>query len=174
LRENSRIFNCTEGGAKINGMLQISFSHFYENYVKKSETLIGTEYNNNNILRNRKKYYDLLKSELNEYQKLKKEYKLALNILEIVKLKKEFSVNNLSKLEDIDSRIKKFINNVILQKIADPIVLDIMKKYEPKLNESINESFNRVYQQNKAIYEGLMNVTEQSEAFIKEAMDKYC
>lgn len=57
-----------------------------------------------------------------------------------------------------------------MERINDPITLDVMTKYEAQGEETPEETYARVFQQNKELYERLCKATEQSIQYTQDAI----
>lgn len=164
------IFNCTEGGAKIIGMNQLSFAEFSSKYIpsdsrkkirKPFEKKCNVSFLTNVYIKEIKRYKDLLI-----------DLKSVLFILNIVKKQGHFSKENIGKLDRIDKNIKKKQNQVLMKSILDPIVMDVMLKYQSKCIETEKEKFDRVLSQNEELYTRLFLVTEQSKHLTEEVLNE--
>lgn len=169
IKHSAAIFNCTEGGVRINGFEQISFANFIEHYVEA-----------NNIVKVTSKYYssndrlhDLMKmltDEIKKYEQLECLWSEAIIALKLDKNKLAFSNNTLKKLDKIDKKSKDILNKVLMSDIITPITMDVMRSFKEKENESLKEKFERCYNQNMLLYSQLLQATEKSKQFTLEAI----
>lgn len=162
-----RLFNSTEGGAKIYGIRQISFIDFCEHYCKKNveKKLIEKV--------DRKK---ISKDEL--IQKLQLEIETYSNMILYLTDNKTIVLNNKSKtlfsnskLKKMDKNDKKFeeaVYTTALRMSLDPINLEVLKNFKPKLNETPVEQYNRVKEQNLFFYTRMIQAIENISFYTKE------
>ncbi|WPK12409.1 6-hydroxymethylpterin diphosphokinase MptE-like protein [Lysinibacillus louembei] len=168
---NNEIYNCTEGGVKISGMNQIPFDEFCLN---NSRTLDKSEKNiiiNKNNLIGLSMLINVMGKELRMYKEMKADIKIAIKEVESTKKTAAFSPKNLNTLEKVDKKLKRNFEKVILERIADPLIIDVMRNFMPSENETKLEAYERVYKQNLAIYTGLLYVIHQTEAYIEEILE---
>jgi len=164
------IYNCTEGGAKIIGMNQLSFDEFCSKYVpasiKKKIIMPLEKQSDLNFLVN------VYTKEIKRYKDMLIDLKTAIRYVDTVKKQGFFSQETLGKLDKIDKRIKVKQNFLLMKTIAEPIVMDIMLKYQSKSNETEKDIFERVLSQNEELYSRLLSITEQSKSFTEEALEE--
>lgn len=165
LKNNHEIYNCTEGGIKIEGIPQMPFDEFCRKNVNsniiKKVTISGNEIDSSKMI-------NFFKSEIDNYEKLKKNLKEAQSTLLTVKSQKVFSKGLLKKLDKVDESIKKIYPNVLMDRIVDPIMMDVMRIYNEGINETSAESFNRVYNQNVELYSRLLDAVRKSKQITEE------
>ncbi|MGE7690589.1 motility associated factor glycosyltransferase family protein [Lysinibacillus sp. NPDC097214] len=173
MQHDSPIYNCTEGGAKIEGMDQLSFVDFCEAYVyqqcrEKKEIVEENNY--------RKINTSIFISKMNElisiYNHLIKQLELALKLLNQNKSLGTFNKSTLSELSKIDKNLEKKLKQVSLNYLTDPITLDILRNYEPKLNEGSIETYTRVYNQSKELYSRLLEAVKKTKQYTLDTIDK--
>ncbi|MFJ3388320.1 motility associated factor glycosyltransferase family protein [Lysinibacillus sp. NPDC086135] len=162
------IFNCTEGGIKIENIQQQPFEYFCQQYVNPDVKvkLYNTMENEKDIA----VYIRTVRDEIKVYKKIIVELKLALHALKKNTLTTEFAPNILKTLDDVDRKVEKLMGKVVMERINDPITLDVMTKYEAQGEETPEETYERVFQQNKELYERLCKATEQSIQYTQDAI----
>lgn len=167
---NNTVYNCTEGGVKINGMKQMPFNDFCRTYIQhldSAETDIPLK--NNSV--KKETFIGIMQKELQIYKEMKSNIKIAIKEVEATKNIETFTPKTLKVLEKIDNKLKKNFNKAILERIADPIILDVLRNFNPVKNENQLQMYERIYSQNMAIYSGLLYAVEQTELFVKEAIE---
>lgn len=162
------IFNCTEGGLKINNIQQIAFDEFCHMYVDSSKKV--KLFKSMNKEKDIDVYLRVAKEEVRTYKKILVELKSALLALKKNNLTTEFDPSILKKLDDADLKVEKLMKNVVMERINDPITLEVMTKFEPLKEETPEEKYERVYLQNVVLYERLCNATEQSIQYTQDAI----
>lgn len=162
------IFNCTEGGLKIKLMNQISFSKFCEKYVDSNEKVIM--YKNKTFNPDYAKVAVNFRREMGVYKSIIVEIKLALQALKRNTLKTEFSPSILKTLDSVDEKIAKLMKKAVMERINDPITIDVMTKYEAPISETDEERYIRVYNQNLELYERLLAAAEQTIQYTKDVL----
>lgn len=161
------IYNCTEGGVKIKGVEQVTFKEFCEKFAirpveldkqskfeeKKWETIrLGLE--------EEVKVYQTINNRLKEViLKLKKDW-----------LKKFFSPQTIKVLNSIDKLLREKLANLMFERIADPLIADVLRNYKGKKNEEEEEKFNRVYNQNLELYCRLQEAVSKTKIYTEEAI----
>lgn len=171
MQHSAPIYNCTEGGGKIEGMLQLPFSLFCREYIPK--------FGNKNVLNNAPKndcsiqlFLDKMLEDVNIYTKLVKKIKIGLFKLERNKSNTRFDKEVLIELDKIDKLIKKYKCSTAMNHIFDPITMDVLRNYEPVPNESAEEIYKRVYNQNKELYSRLLEAVEMSRTYTLDTITK--
>jgi len=166
--ENVRLFNCTEGGVKIEGLQQCAFNHFVSNFV---DTQLEVKKINVSIKNNgNEQFIKQMQEELKIYQKIKQKYVEALRLLKSNSSTTQFSQNVLSKLDSIDGEVIKLKQKVILERIDDPISLFVMNKFKPNSKETAEEIYQRVYKQNLTLYKFSLEALEKTITYTKEVI----
>lgn len=169
INHSASIFNCTEGGVRINGFEQISFKNFIENYVKENDVVkVTSEYSSSND-----RLHGLMKmltDEIKKYEQLESLWSDAIIALKLDKNKLTFSNDTLKKLDKIDNKSKDIINKVLMSDIITPITMDVMRSFKEKENETQKEKFSRSYNQNMLLYSQLLKATKKSKQFTLEAI----
>lgn len=142
-------FNCTEGGAQINGFEQIPFLTFIKQY---------TSNNKKEIMSHKKKeqanfdVITLLKSEMHQYNQIIELCEKALKVLYSNKSTTQFSPEVLKKLDKYDKKFRKLVNGLPVESITVPVSMNVLRNYLPKVNETSEEAYNRVSKQNEELY----------------------
>ncbi|ETT87871.1 6-hydroxymethylpterin diphosphokinase MptE-like protein [Viridibacillus sp. FSL R5-0477] len=173
INKKGRFFNCTEGGVKIKGFTQISFSDFGEfidlseeknlNLVQKANTKTINDWEN---------LCFRIQSEIQIYNEIEKLLNKGLVYLEGSLVKEKFTSNVLKGLEQVDKKIKKLFKTVSMNSILDPIIIDIINNYPSIKGETEQENYMRVYNQNSSLYKGLLNAIKLSKIYTKDLLEK--
>lgn len=167
-KDCNKIFNCTEGGLRIGDIPQITFRNYCNRYLVNTKEV--------------KKKYDF--KPLQSIDKIRKGlhkeidiYNKVIGLLNnsLVELKKEeynnyFSENLLNKLEKVDEQLKKIQEETSINYILEPILLDVMIKYEEKSNETYNEKFRRSFNQNMELYTESMKAIIATKKYIENML----
>lgn len=166
------VYNCTEGGAKINGFDQVSFDAFISMHVSENQLVNKVEINNTiEKLKELKKLEQYL---LDENLILKKLEKLCIDTIAIIKStssKFEFNKATLNKMDKNDNKIREYFKQVRMQRIFEPLVIDILRNYKNKENETPKESFQRVYNQNNELYTRLLDTIKKAKNYNIETIE---
>lgn len=172
LQNQHIIYNCTEGGVKINGLPQLDFTTFCKNYMYNSINVPKLKFDNE-INNNRSIYKEFMNQEIEVYLKIKKLLVEAIYLLKEERNNTVFSASTLKKLDKIDSKLKEYYPQVIMERIIDPITMDVVRMTldNEKLEE--NEKFNQVYKQNMYLYENILEATEKSLKYTRVALDEF-
>jgi hypothetical protein len=179
LRENGvdqKIFNCTEGGVKLEGFEQIPFKDFLEKYCTKDYSVeIKTFIPQKNIPSRKKweKFYFEVTQLLNQYKDVVKISEEALYVLNKVK-KNNYLFNNQlnNKIDEIDEKLKKILENELIFYILRPTIFKIQHSYLESENETEVEANKRIYNKSKILYDGIKTATQQGIFWIEELIRK--
>lgn len=164
------IYNCTEGGVNIDGFTNIPFKSFTEQFIKMNvECILSPKGKNNKINEN---IIDYLQNEIEAFTKAKRLIQNNLSLLVTNKSKTSFSSSTLKRMEKNDEEIESLLNETSFSVIADPIRLDVLKNYHPKTNESNEEAYSRVFNQNKELYNRMLHAIEITKDFTLQVIKK--
>ncbi|MFJ7663192.1 motility associated factor glycosyltransferase family protein [Lysinibacillus sp. NPDC097162] len=172
LSQSTMIFNCTEGGVKIERMQQMSFIAFCNKYVNRDVQLNKIQSKQKFNTYNNSKLIDILLQEVKIYDELIRSLKLSLKILERNKSNVLFDKNVLKELNKVD---KEFISKkdfTSINRIVDPITIDVLRKFQPISNENPEEKYRRVYNQNKELYSRLQEAIEKTKGYTLDVIEK--
>lgn len=164
----SSIFNCTEGGIKIKSMNQLSFSEFCEGFIDMNKEV--ERFNNTRPKENYSEITTNLRREISIYKSIIAEIKSALQALKRNKLKTEFTPEILKVLDLVDVKVSKLMKKAVMERINDPITIDVMTKYVAPNEETAEERYTRVFNQNLELYERLLAATEQTIKYTKDVI----
>ncbi|MFS0817757.1 6-hydroxymethylpterin diphosphokinase MptE-like protein [Lysinibacillus sp. 1P01SD] len=165
-----KIYNCTEGGLKINGMKQMPFLKFCDQFVKR-ENIVSLYETTNKQNGSYIHYRNVINKDISIYKEILVELKKGQTALKTNNSNHEFSQKTLTALDKVDSKVEKLKTKVPSEKIFDPITLDIMNFYEPKGKETREEMYSRVYRQNIDLYSKTIEAIEKTIDFAKEAKE---
>ncbi|TQR32306.1 DUF115 domain-containing protein [Lysinibacillus sphaericus] len=168
IEDPNTIFNCTEGGLKIMNIQQKSFEHFCLQFVNRNSEVKLYSVNENK--KDLAKYISTAREEIRIYKNIILELKLAQQALEKNTLTTEFAPSILKTLDDVDIKVAKLMKKVVMERINDPITLDVMTNYEAQGEETPEQKYQRVYEQNKELYDRLSKATEQSIQYTLDAI----
>ncbi|WP_332650962.1 motility associated factor glycosyltransferase family protein [Lysinibacillus sp. 54212] len=170
MKHSAPIFNCTEGGVKIEGMNQLPFSVFCDLYVNEDVNIKKSN-------QSKTKNFDLgdfvkkMQEEISIYNKIMGEIKIGLVKLDRNKSNTVFDKSVLRELDSIDKSIKKYKSKTAMNHIFDPITMDVLRNYEPVARESNAEVYQRVFNQNKELYSRLLEAFEFSKQYIENVIE---
>ena len=168
IKHSAPVFNCTEGGLKIQGYDQIPFTQFINEYVSKDEV--------QKVKPLKKEYITLAElgnifaKEIEAYEKLEKLCNEAIDVLKKDENKVVFSKNTLKILNKVDKKVKEHAKEVLIYDIITPITMDVMRYFKEKENETPKERFERTYNQNKVLYSRLLEAIKKTKIFTLEAV----
>lgn len=165
----SAIYNCTEGGVKINGFEQLSFEGFLKQYTREQDRVVEkdfscSEFGKKEILYKRFKSYRQKKLEL------QKNLKGTLILLKRENNARHFSDSLIAKLNKTDQQINEFFKKNSFSHILQPIISDTLSNYKSKSFETEQEKFNRVYNQTENLYINLISALEKISVYLDEAI----
>lgn len=166
------IYNCTEGGIDIEAIPKIPFAAFCEKYIEGKGTRVFSDNTS------RKNSYDSilaknkLRKELQFYEKVIKQLQFSLIILKRIKGNLFFDKKTLIELEKTDKMVVQLKESSAMHHILDPLILDIMSQFKPLKNETEEQEFNRVYQQNITLYKGLLEAIEYTKIYLNIILEE--
>lgn len=174
LIEKREIYNSTEGGIFIKGFQQIPFAEFCTKYVDKGFQKDFVQ--NMDSTQEEATYENFIlhmKRENQTYDKLKAILKESLRVLLQTQKELSFSPKVLKKLDKNDKQMENLFQQVSMYSIFMPITMDVMKKFSPNVNETNTEKFERVFLQNKTLYERLLQASNTSQQYTQNLLEKY-
>ena len=142
----SLMINCTEGGAKIKGYGQLSFSAFLENYAKSPVRKLTINHSNEGNDR------DFLEDEFKLYDKISH---LLKNGLKIIYREKGplFSNKGINEIQTIERKLNKLYEQACVDMLLEPIIRSAEHEFLPPVNEDKYEEFKRVKKYISTLYE---------------------
>lgn len=172
LHNQHKIYNCTEGGVKINGIPHLDFAAFCENYMYHTNNIPKLELKNE-IDDNDAIYKQFMSEEIEVYLKIKKLLIKAIQLLKEEKNNTVFSASTLKKLDKIDSKLKEYYPQVIMERIIDPITMDVMRMTIDNQQLETKEKFKQIHKQNMYLYENILEATEKSLKYTRVALGEF-
>lgn len=162
------LFNCTEGGAKINGYTHMSFKDFCEIYASKEEIKIL----NHDEINNHYNVSQSFQKELDLYNQLLEMLNNAIKILKNNKGSNQFDINTMKKLQKLEKKIQNIINKLTIEPLISPVVMHTLRNYLPKINETEKEAYLRTFAQMEDMYHSLREKTDVAKKVLKEIIEK--
>ncbi|SCY58186.1 motility associated factor glycosyltransferase family protein [Lysinibacillus fusiformis] len=160
------IFNSTEAGLNIDGIENLKFQHFIEQYIAESNE--EKELQLENYIRNE----NILQGLSNEIDNLN----IALRILNdsrtllfSTKSSTKFSVSVLKKLDNNDLKINEAIKDSLIN-ISAQIIMLKYNKIEDFTFLSEKEQYEAIYNKNMGIIEDLISLIQLCKNYMKEAI----
>lgn len=165
------IYNCTEGGIKIEGYTQLPFEEFCTqnalNLIQLAEPNLKEKDSYNYSV-------SQILSKLNEELKICKELQsICMKSLEVLysnSSNKEFLPRVLKKLDKNDKKIKMIIQKTALSITFQAIDLYVLKYFKAKQNETKEEQYTRVYSQSKTLYEKMSEATNRYLNYLQQTI----
>lgn len=167
------VYNCTEGGIKINGLPQMAFKEFVNEYVdvKKIKDLSILD-EDSAVTKTNEEIAKVLKEEQETLEELKKSLEEAVSALEKNNSKTQFKPQTLKKLNRLDKKIEHLSKDVQVHFLVSPITLEIEMKFLEQPNETPEEKYNRVFKQSETLYKKLLHAFDTSKVLASEVMEK--
>lgn len=172
LKENSTIYNCTEGGSKIVGMPQKAFQAFCQEFVDElpvREPFVDDQEKQTVTLPQLQQFFD---EELVVYRQIEHLLQKALDVLRENKSTFKFTNSTLNKLEKIDKKLIELYDKVLLDSVIYLIITETRKDYKKGKNETQEQLYERVSKQSKALYEKLLVVFQKARHYTREVVTK--
>lgn len=168
IQHPSPIFNCTEGGAKIEGMEQIPFTQFCDSFINEETNKLNSQ--SRPPIGDMDFFIDKMQAEIAIYNKIIGEIQIGLAKLNSNKSNIVFEKSVLRELDKIDKSIKKYKIRTAMNHIFDPITMDVLRNYQPIPNESDQATFERVFNQNKELYSRLLEAFKVSKQYVLDVI----
>lgn len=162
------VYNCTEGGVKIEGFQQIPFKQFCETYKSKEEVELiehPKQLAKFNII-------EQLECERKNYKELINILNEAIYVVTKAKRHNFFDSVSLKQLDRLDKKIKKITNEVLVDILIVPTVLRILRSYLPTVNETEQQKFDRTYTQMNDLYRSMKSAIERADNTLKNLIEK--
>jgi hypothetical protein len=172
--EPERVYNCTEGGIKLEGYQQISFQEFCDRYVdtNKSVSMFDTDSYPHKNIQEWKEFLIRIENEIKLHDKVKRLTEEAVLLLKRNVSDTAFDTKILKKLDKIDEQLKPIFDEGMMSLIAQPIVLDTFHNYLPKENETEKETYQRVYARSMDLYSRLQEAATESKSYFMQLKEK--
>lgn len=140
------IFNCTEGGAKINGYLQKSFQDFLDQYAVEEVTKVSI------TCLNSETQADLLKKDFEIYDRILNLLKKGLKVIE-KELGPVFSQDGINQIKKIERKLNALYLETCVDMLLEPIITFAEHEFLPPIDENKYEEFKRVKKYINVLYE---------------------
>ena len=163
----NKVYNCTEGGAKIALYEQIPFEQFLNQYCFSDVQRIVSKRNENFDV----DIDQILKKEFEGYHEIKKLLKEGIFITN-KEIGPMFNNGTLNKLSKIESKLKTLYKKFNLDSLLEPIIIKNEIKFLPQLNETAYTKFNRVKEYTITLYKDCLDRIENFEKKIITEMEK--
>lgn len=172
LHNQHKIYNCTEGGVKINGIPQLDFEAFCENYINHTNNI--PKFKLKNEVNDKDKIYkEFMSKEIEVYLKIKKLLVEAIHLLKEESNNTLFSASTLKKLDKIDFKLKEYYPQVIMERIIEPITMDVMRMDIDDKKIETKDKFKQIHKKNMFLYENVLEATEKSLKYTRVALDEF-
>jgi len=164
-----RIYNCTEGGVKLEGYQQIPFEQFCKRFVnpKKFPPSLTEDIFSNRTIEEWKEFFARVKNEIGKHDKIERLSQEAVLLLKQNRSKTHFDPKILRKLEKIDEKLKPLFEEGMMSLIVQPIINETFHNYLPKEKESKQEFYERVFVRSLNLYLRLKAATTESKIYFK-------
>lgn len=159
LLAHNRSYNCTEGGLNIESFQNIPFYEFLKTYAQKP---VGIQYSYPIVEKNSTYYRQQLLQDIQQYEGIIILFERALKVLKSNASKVSYEEKVLKKLEKIDSKITKEIQDTNLSYAFSTINLHVLRYFRSSKNASREEEFALSFKQSEYMYEEMLKVTRQT------------
>lgn len=164
---NREIFNCSEGGIRLNGFEQIPFEQFLKKYtiIDSSELVVsnGSEVN----MKQKIRMIEILQEEVQKYNKIKRLLIDNIKLINSNQSNKFFSNSILKKMDQNDIKIQDTLKETCIASIMDPINLEVIKNFKPRKIETPEQSYERIKLQNLTLYKKTITAVEKTQEFME-------
>lgn len=169
------IYNCTEGGVRIEGMEHITFKQFLsENChtpIPYSIKALLKEINYNRSQEDWEKFFDRIREEKFKNKKVMNICEKAVMILNKMDSEKPLfqpSINK--KLSKLDNQLTGLLENEFLLYLFGEVFKQVNNYYLEKENETEEEIHLRIYHKSVALYKGILDATQKAEKWYENLL----
>ena len=166
--ESHRSYNCTEGGLHINYFKNTPFKNFLEKYATSKCDINHAE---NKVENYSDEYVKNLKIDVEKMIKIKNLLKEARTILEKNDSQFEYKLITLQKLDAIDLKLQKHMENTTLFYAFNLVNLRLLKYFKTSEEMSKKDRFTISLKQNKYMYSEMLKVVENALILIRNELD---
>jgi hypothetical protein len=172
--DSERIFNSTEGGVKLKGFQQLSFSEFIDKYVDKNKKVTKVNLSEFPVrtLSEWKSFLVRINNEIFDHIKIIRLTQEAQRKLKNNSSNVQFDSSVLKDLEKIDKKLKKIFSKGLMSLIVQPIVIDTFNNYLPRENETEIEVYKRTYAHSNDLYSRLEIAAKESKVYLESLKEK--
>ncbi|MFJ7950806.1 motility associated factor glycosyltransferase family protein [Lysinibacillus sp. NPDC096418] len=133
--ERRNIWNCTEGGAKIQSISQLPFAEFIKQFL--NETVVKVEQVENKNLANN--LDEFLQKEIENYIKILKLLNKGIQVIE-KSVGQKLTKDELNRIGKIEKEVNSLYKKYCMETLLEPIFDRCSHEYLPKVNETELES----------------------------------
>lgn len=155
-------YNCTEGGAKINYISQLSFAKFIEQFINDEVEIIKIKETKKTLF---SKYKNFLEKSMQSLNKRKLALKKCINSIE-----QKTQTNQMLQVEL--NKCKKLIEELNLLGVVNLIEINMNKQFKPMIHESIEEQLHIANKKNEYMFKELLIIFEKTEDLFKKQLEK--
>ncbi|WP_102692928.1 motility associated factor glycosyltransferase family protein [Rummeliibacillus pycnus] len=170
LLKDREVFNCTEGGAKIEGMHQLSFKEFCETNCCHKVPLIDLPFKKNT---QSIAYLDYWENQLPLFDQTIKLLEDSLLVLKRDQYKQFFESKTIKQLDKNEELIEENISNLNLSRIMEKANLAVLTEFPAAADETKEQEFKRVYNQNEFLYTEFIDTLKVSKDIIQKFLKQY-
>lgn len=145
-------YNCTEGGIHIEAFQMMAFESFLKQYAVQPIQITNVNNEYEPLLQNTTILLGRLRRDIDTLEKLVQD---ALKLLHKVGELKTFPVPLVTKIDKIERKIKRQLDNIPMESLTSAITIEILQNYLPQENESNEQTFNRTFAQMNSLYSKL-------------------
>lgn len=165
MNTQSRTYNCTEGGMKIDSIQQETFAVFLDKFadkeLDKKYSYKLTHYKDN-------LYMNKLIEDERIHLKLISLFNKAIMELDRNSSEIQYDLDVLKNLEYIDQEIKVKLKDSNLNYAFSVVNLHVLRYFKVKQNATNKEKYQASYKQSKYMYEEMLKITKKSMEITKE------
>lgn len=167
--KNKEIFNCTEGGANIEGTSKIDFKTFLKKNAIKQKKQILFSVNEKNVTHS--SVIESFKKEIKEIEKVRKKSIENIELISLNKSKMYFSDKVLNKMNSNDIFIEKILNKSSLGISLEKVNMYVLKYFKEKKDESAEEKYMRIKNKNIILYREINNVVNEGKIILSNVIE---
>ncbi|CAN7201205.1 motility associated factor glycosyltransferase family protein [Rossellomorea sp. LjRoot5] len=176
LNHSREVYNCTEGGAFINGCVNTPFKSFINEFCKEkiSKEFLQLFSSENYIKTNEnwEKLYEIMNGEKEKCQQAQALCTVALDILlKLNPQKPIFNIKTNKKLEKSDKKLKLLLNSGLLFYLFGEVIHSVNNNFLEKESETFEMNQKRIYLKSLALYEGIQISLQKAIHYYQELLN---
>ena len=161
--DKRHIYNCTEGGAKIEGINNLDFEDFIKNYCSMSynKEFIDTFLEEKNNFISKSNISSGFEIEQKNLQELVRMTEKAIEIINGLSMDTVYIDNKaLKKLDTLDDKINEYSKSNIIYFLIMPLSFQVNHTHQEVEGETLIERKRRVMKKSLALYKGILESAE--------------
>lgn len=172
LAKDLKVYNCTEGGIKLDGFEQMPFEDFCKSFcnkkVDKSDLYKPKSYD----IERFNTLISEIENEKNSYLLLNRLLTEGIQLLKMSRNNGYLSEQTNKKLKKIENQLSEIMPGLNMDKLLNPISIKVNAMHQQSNNETEDQKFQRILSTNIELYKGIIEAIEKVGLFNNELAEK--